>query len=68
MPRRTEHHPVARAVNVNIAVTSLGGVALEVDGWRIDACYSGTQKCLSCPPGLAPVSLSPAAFEVEAFW
>jgi len=46
------------------AVTSLGGVELEVDGWRIDACYSGTQKCLSCPPGLAPVSLSPAAFDV----
>jgi alanine-glyoxylate transaminase/serine-glyoxylate transaminase/serine-pyruvate transaminase len=45
------------------AVTSLGGVALEVDEWRIDACYSGTQKCLSCPPGLAPVTLSPAAFD-----
>jgi alanine-glyoxylate transaminase/serine-glyoxylate transaminase/serine-pyruvate transaminase len=46
------------------AVTSLGGVELEVDGWRIDACYSGTQKCLSCPPGLAPVTFSPAAFDV----
>ena len=46
------------------AVTSLGGVELEVDEWRIDACYSGTQKCLSCPPGLAPVTLSPAAFDV----
>jgi alanine-glyoxylate transaminase/serine-glyoxylate transaminase/serine-pyruvate transaminase len=46
------------------AVTSLGGVELEVDGWGIDACYSGTQKCLSCPPGLAPVSLSPPAFDV----
>ena len=39
------------------AVTSLGGHALDVDGWGIDACYSGTQKCLSCPPGLAPVTL-----------
>jgi alanine-glyoxylate transaminase/serine-glyoxylate transaminase/serine-pyruvate transaminase len=46
------------------AVTSLGGVELDVDGWRIDACYSGSQKCLSCPPGLAPVTLSPAAFDV----
>jgi alanine-glyoxylate transaminase / serine-glyoxylate transaminase / serine-pyruvate transaminase len=42
-------------------VTSLGGVELRVDDWRIDACYSGTQKCLSCPPGLAPLTFSPAA-------
>jgi alanine-glyoxylate transaminase/serine-glyoxylate transaminase/serine-pyruvate transaminase len=45
------------------AVTSLGGHELSVDGWRIDACYSGTQKCLSCPPGLAPVTFGPAALE-----
>ena len=45
------------------AVTSLGGEELRVDDWRIDACYSGTQKCLSCPPGLAPVTFSPAAVE-----
>lgn len=44
-------------------VTSLGGHDVRVDDWRIDACYSGTQKCLSCPPGLAPVSFSPAAVE-----
>ncbi|MFC1583561.1 pyridoxal-phosphate-dependent aminotransferase family protein [Candidatus Neomarinimicrobiota bacterium] len=43
------------------AVTSLGGMNVDVDGWQIDACYSGTQKCLSCPPGLAPVTFSPAA-------
>ena len=43
------------------AVTSLGGVPVEVDAWYIDACYSGTQKCLSCPPGLAPLTLSPRA-------
>jgi alanine-glyoxylate transaminase / serine-glyoxylate transaminase / serine-pyruvate transaminase len=43
------------------AVTSLGGVPLEVDGWRIDACYSGTQKCLGVPPGLSPVTISPRA-------
>ncbi len=42
-------------------VTSLGGMEVDVDGWGIDAAYSGTQKCLSCPPGLAPVTFSPAA-------
>lgn len=46
------------------AVTSLGGVPVEVDKWNIDAIYSGTQKCLSCPPGLSPVSFSPRAMEV----
>jgi alanine-glyoxylate transaminase/serine-glyoxylate transaminase/serine-pyruvate transaminase len=42
-------------------VTSLGGVPLEVDAWELDAVYSGTQKCLSCPPGLSPVTFSPRA-------
>jgi alanine-glyoxylate transaminase / serine-glyoxylate transaminase / serine-pyruvate transaminase len=42
-------------------VTSLAGMEVNVDKWNIDACYSGTQKCLSCPPGLAPVTFSPAA-------
>ncbi len=42
-------------------VTSLGGISVEVDAWGVDACYSGTQKCLSVPPGLSPVSLSPKA-------
>jgi len=46
------------------AVTSLGGVPVEVDKWNIDVIYSGTQKCLSCPPGLAPVSFGPQAMEV----
>lgn len=45
-------------------VTSLGGVPVEIDAWEIDAVYSGTQKCLSCPPGLAPVSFGPRAMEV----
>lgn len=45
------------------AVTALGGVPVEVDAWGIDAIYSGTQKCLSCPPGLAPVSFSSRAVE-----
>ena len=43
------------------AVTSLGGTPLKVDEWGIDAIYSGTQKCLSCTPGLSPVSFSEAA-------
>lgn len=42
-------------------VTSLGGIPVEVDGWGVDACYSGTQKCLGVPPGLAPVSFSERA-------
>lgn len=46
------------------AVTSLGGVPVEVDAWNIDAIYSGTQKCLSCPPGLAPVSFNQRALDV----
>ncbi len=45
------------------AVTSLGGMEVDVDGWKVDACYSGTQKCLSCPPGLSPVTFGPAAVE-----
>ena len=46
------------------AVTSLGGIELEVDEWGIDAIYSGTQKCLSCVPGLSPVSFSERAARV----
>jgi alanine-glyoxylate transaminase/serine-glyoxylate transaminase/serine-pyruvate transaminase len=46
------------------AVTSLGGLPVETDAWQIDAIYSGTQKCLSCPPGLAPVSFNERAMEV----
>lgn len=42
-------------------VTSLSGMPVEIDAWRVDAAYSGTQKCLSCPPGLAPVTLSERA-------
>jgi alanine-glyoxylate transaminase/serine-glyoxylate transaminase/serine-pyruvate transaminase len=42
-------------------VTSLGGMEVAVDKWGIDIIYSGTQKCLSCPPGLAPVSVSERA-------
>jgi alanine-glyoxylate transaminase/serine-glyoxylate transaminase/serine-pyruvate transaminase len=51
------------ALLVADTVTSLGGVPVEVDAWGIDACYSGTQKCLSCPPGLAPLTLSARALD-----
>jgi len=44
-------------------VTSLGGMTVAMDDWGADALYSGTQKCLSCPPGLAPVSFSDRAVE-----
>ncbi len=44
-------------------VSSLGGVPLYVDEWNIDVCYTGTQKCLSCPPGLAPVTFSDKALD-----
>jgi len=45
------------------AVTSLGGTPIKVDEWEIDAIYSGTQKCLSCTPGLSPVSFNERALE-----
>src|SRR6185436_1522017 len=45
-------------------VTSLGGCPVRIDDWKVDAVYSGTQKCLSCPPGLSPVSLNARALEV----
>src|SRR5436190_2546582 len=44
-------------------VTSLAGCPVRIDEWQVDAVYSGTQKCLSAPPGLSPVSLSPRAME-----
>lgn len=48
------------------AVTSLGGVSVGLERHGIDLMYSGTQKCLSCPPGLAPIAVSPRADEVLA--
>jgi alanine-glyoxylate transaminase/serine-glyoxylate transaminase/serine-pyruvate transaminase len=48
------------------AVTSLTGCELRLDEWGIDVCFSGTQKCLSAPPGLSPVSFSPQAMDVVA--
>lgn len=45
-------------------VTSLGGIELDIDGWGADAVYSGSQKCLSCVPGISPVTFSEKAVEV----
>ena len=46
------------------AVTSLSGCELLIDDWGIDVCYAGTQKCLSAPPGMAPITFSERAMEV----
>ena len=51
------------ALTIVDAVTSLAGSPLKVDEWGLDAVYSGSQKCLSCTPGLSPVSFSPRAVE-----
>jgi alanine-glyoxylate transaminase/serine-glyoxylate transaminase/serine-pyruvate transaminase len=53
----------AGAMLILDTVTALGGIPVEIDMWQVDAVYSGTQKCLSCPPGLAPVSFSDRAVE-----
>ena len=45
-------------------VTSLGGAPVLIDEWGVDVAYSGTQKCLSCPPGLGPLTISPHAVDV----
>jgi alanine-glyoxylate transaminase/serine-glyoxylate transaminase/serine-pyruvate transaminase len=51
----------AEALLVVDCVTSLGGLPVTLDAWGVDAAYSATQKCLSCPPGLAPASFSERA-------
>lgn len=51
------------ALTIMDTVTSLAGIQLEVDAWGADAVYSGTQKCLSCVPGISPVTFSPRAIE-----
>ena len=56
-----EMHP--DALYLVDGVTSLGGIPVRLDDWHVDAFYSGTQKCLSCPPGLAPLSFSPRAVD-----
>jgi alanine-glyoxylate transaminase/serine-glyoxylate transaminase/serine-pyruvate transaminase len=51
------------ALSIVDAVTSLGGIDVSVDAWGVDAMYSGTQKCLSCVPGISPVTFSDRAVE-----
>lgn len=46
------------------AVTSLGGIAVDIDNSGIDVCYSGTQKCVGAPPGLSPLTISDRAYEM----
>jgi alanine-glyoxylate transaminase/serine-glyoxylate transaminase/serine-pyruvate transaminase len=53
----------AGALLIVDTVTALGGIPVEIDRWEIDCCYSGSQKCLSCPPGLAPITFGPRAME-----
>jgi len=55
----TEHD----MLSIMDAVTSVAGIEVAVDAWGVDAIYSGTQKCLSCIPGISPVSFSPRAVE-----
>ena len=60
MSRLAKEHDALFMVD---AVTSLGGNNLAFDDWGIDYCYSATQKCLGCPPGLSPVAVSQRALE-----
>ena len=55
-----QEHPALFLVDT---VTSLGGIPVDADAWQADAIYSGTQKCLSCPPGLSPITISDKAIE-----
>jgi alanine-glyoxylate transaminase/serine-glyoxylate transaminase/serine-pyruvate transaminase len=52
------------ALSIVDTVTSVGGIDVAVDDWAADAVYSGTQKCLSCIPGISPVTFSPKAVEL----
>jgi len=51
------------AILILDSVSSLGGMHYDLDGWGVDLCASATQKCLGAPPGLAPVAVSPRAWE-----
>ncbi len=56
-------HQDAEALVLIDCVTSLGGVPVEIDAWQVDLAYSGTQKCLGVPPGLAPFTAGPRAVD-----
>ncbi|GJL54461.1 MAG: alanine--glyoxylate aminotransferase [Nitrospirales bacterium] len=53
-----------KALYIVDTVTSLGGMDVNVDAWHIDACYSAAQKCLSCPPGISPITFSDTAVDI----
>jgi alanine-glyoxylate transaminase/serine-glyoxylate transaminase/serine-pyruvate transaminase len=53
----------AGALVILDCVTSLAGIEVALDAWGVDAAYSGSQKCLSCPPGLSPLSVNERALE-----
>lgn len=63
VPELTEIAHAHDAFVIADTVTSLGGVELRVDAWDIDVAYSGAQKCLSCPPGASPITLSDRAMD-----
>lgn len=63
VPALTAAAHEAGAMVIADTVTSLGGVELRVDEWNIDVAYSGGQKCLSCPPGASPLTLTDSAFD-----
>ena len=54
----------ANMLSIVDTVTGLAGINVDVDGWGADAVYSGTQKCLSCIPGISPVTFSQRAIDV----
>ena len=64
---RKEIAEIAKSYNVPVvvdAVSSIGGVELEMDAWGIDLCAAATQKCLGAPPGLGPIAISDRAWEI----
>lgn len=63
VPLLTEIAHANQCLVIVDAVTSLGGIPLKIDEWQVDAVYSGSQKCLSCVPGLSPLSFGPRAVE-----
>ena len=63
LARNRRARPRFRRATLVDAVTALGGIPVETDKWHLDIVYSGTQKCLSCPPGLAPITFGPRAME-----
>ena len=62
-PRSSRSRSAHGALTIVDCVTSLGGVPVDMAGWGADVCYSGSQKCLGAPSGLAPIAFAPPALE-----